>query len=195
MNTEDIYQIANLFYKLASKKFDQHEEEIRELVIQKHPKIKKFLKNILGKDIDLNDENIQKELMKKLTPFVENGYELSIKAKNIPKLKNLANKPGDEKTLKEIEKISGDKNIDKKYEKLMKERDSREDRSRNYEVIELLGKIRSGKYHPPTVLAFEDGLYVIDGRTRLYAALALNIDPKIKIITKDNLKEIEKFIK
>ena len=66
--------------------------------------------------------------------------------------------------------------------------DKRENRKRTYEVTDLLDQIRSGKYHPPLVLSLKDGLYVIDGRTRLYAALALDIDPKIKIITKDNFE-------
>ena len=184
----DIYSYADLFYKLASKKFSQKEEEVWELIGQKNPKIRNFLKENLGKSVDLDDEHVQQKLVKKIIPFLEKGKQIVLKTKDIPKLKNLANKPGDKDTLEKIKKISGEKDVDKKYQKLMKERDKRENRKRTYEVTDLLDQIRSGKYHPPLVLSLKDGLYVIDGRTRLYAALALDIDPKIKIITKDNFE-------
>jgi hypothetical protein len=65
----------------------------------------------------------------------------------------------------------------------MQARDARENRQRGYDVGGLINAVKSGNYEAPVLLKLPTGVYVIGGRTRLYAALALGIPAKVKIIS------------
>jgi hypothetical protein len=71
----------------------------------------------------------------------------------------------------------------------MQARDAGEKRDRGYDVSDLIKSVKSGNYEPPVLLQLSSDLYVIGGRTRLYAALALDIPVKVKIISRDTFKQ------
>jgi hypothetical protein len=156
-------------------------EEAWELISQPVPEIQKFVK-----DLGLLQN---KQSAEKISPLIDAVVEKEIPASSIPKLKNLANKGNDAQTLQSIIKISGQPNAAEQYVKLMKARDAGEKRNRGYDVSGLVNSIKSGNYEAPVLLQLPTGLYVIGGRTRLYAALALNVPAKVKIISADTFKQ------
>jgi len=156
-------------------------EEAWELISQPVPEIQKFVK-----DLGLLQN---KESAEKISPLIDAAAEKEIPASSIPRLKNLANKGNDIQTLQSIIKISGQPNAAEQYAKLMRMRDAGENRIRGYDVSGLVNSIKSGHYEAPVLLQLPTGLYVIGGRTRLYAALALNVPAKVKIISADTFKQ------
>jgi len=68
----------------------------------------------------------------------------------------------------------------------MNKRDQGEARQRGYSVGNLIDQINQNKYEPPVVLKSGSGLIVVGGRTRLYAALALNKPIRVKVLTPTN---------
>jgi len=156
-------------------------EEAWELLGQSVPEIQKFVKEF-GFD---NDD----KTAKKIGAIIDNVKDTSLAANKIPNLKNLANKGNDVETLKAIKQISGKPDAEQQYVKLMQARDAGEKRDRGYDVSDLIKSVKSGNYEPPVLLQLSSDLYVIGGRTRLYAALALDIPVKVKIISRDTFKQ------
>ena len=157
-------------------------DEAWELLGQPVPEIQKFVKDLGFQNNDATAKKVGNIIddIEKITP---------IPADDIPGLKNLANKSNDPKILKAIKQISGKPNAEQQYVKLMQDRDAGEKRKRDYNVDSLIKAVKSGNYPPPILLQLPSGLYVIGGRTRLYAALALGISAKVKIINHDTFKQ------
>jgi len=155
------------------------EDEAWELVGQPVPEIQQFVKQ-MGYG---NDE----QSVAKITSVIDRASSTQIPAASIPKLKNLANKGNDAQTLKAIQQISGRPDAEKQYTKLMQARDAGEERQRD--VSGYLQYVKSGNYDPPVLLKLPTGVYVIGGRTRLYAALALGVPANVKIISANSFKQ------
>ena len=158
-------------------------EEAWELLGQPVPEIKNFVKQLGLKNDDAT--------AKKIGAIIDSIKDSSLPANRIPGLKNLANKGNDSETLKAIKQISGKPDAEQQYTKLMQARDAGEKRNRGYNVSDLIKAVKSGNYEPPVLLQLPSGLYVIGGRTRLYAALALGVKAKVKIITSDTFKQVK----
>jgi hypothetical protein len=156
-------------------------DEAWELVGQPVPEIQQFVKQ-MGYG---NDE----QSVAKITPIIDGAPATQIPAASIPKLKNLANKGNDVQTLKAIQQISGRPDAAQQYIRLMQARDAGEGRNRGYAVGDLIQAVKSGNYEAPVLLKLPTGTYVVGGRTRLYAALALGIPAKVKIISANNFKQ------
>ena len=154
-------------------------DEAWELVGQPVPEIQQFVKQ-MGYG---NDE----QSVGKLTIIIDSVPSTQISAANISKLKNLANKGNDVQTLKAVQQISGKPDAEQQYIKLMQARDAGE--GRNRDVSGYLQYVKSGNYDPPVLLKLPTGVYVIGGRTRLYAALALGVPANVKIISANNFKQ------
>lgn len=154
-------------------------DEAWELVGQPVPEIQQFVKQ-MGYG---NDE----QSVAKITPIIDGTPATQIPAASIPKLKNLANKGNDAQTLKAIQQISGRPDAAQQYTRLMQARDAGE--GRNRDVSGYLQYVKSGNYDPPVLLKLPTGVYVIGGRTRLYAALALGIPANVKIISANNFQQ------
>jgi hypothetical protein len=148
-------------------------DEAWELVGQPVPEIQQFVKQ-MGYG---NDE----QSVAKITAIIDRAPSTKIPASKIPELKNLANKGNDAQTLKAIQQINGKPDAEQQYTKLMQARDAGEKRQRD--VSGYLQYVKSGNYDPPVLLKLPTGVYVIGGRTRLYAALALGVPAKVKIIS------------
>jgi hypothetical protein len=156
-------------------------DEAWELVGQPVPEIQQFVKQ-MGYS---NDE----QSVAKITPIIDGATATQIPAASIPKLKNLANKGNDVQTLKAIQQISGRPDAAQQYIRLMQARDAGEGRNRGYPVGNLIQAVKSGNYDASVLLKLPTGTYVVGGRTRLYAALALGIPAKVKIISVNNFKQ------
>ena len=156
-------------------------DEAWELLGQPVPEIQKFVKDLGFQNDDAT--------AKKVGAIIDNVKDKSLEANKIPNLKNLANKGNDAETLKAIKQISGKSDAEEQYVKLMQARDAGEKRKRDYNVSDLIKSVKSGNYESPVLLQIPSGLYVIGGRTRLYAALALGIPAKVKIIDQDTFKQ------
>jgi GNAT superfamily N-acetyltransferase len=150
-------------------------EEAWELISQPVPEIQQFVKQ-LGLSQDDTTAN-------RIAPMIDATPDTQLPAASIPKLKNLANKGNDVQTLKAIQQISGRPDAAQQYAKIMQSRDAGEGRQRGYDVSNLINSVKSGNYESPVLLKLATGTYVIGGRTRLYAALALGIPAKVKIIS------------
>ena len=154
-------------------------DEAWELVGQPVPEIQQFVKQMgYGND---------KQSIAKITSIIDRVPATQIPAASIPKLKNLANKGNDAQTLKSILQISGSPDAERQYTKLMQARDAGE--GRNRDVSGYIQYVKSGNYDPPVLLKLPTGVYVIGGRTRLYAALALGVPANVKIISANNFKQ------
>jgi hypothetical protein len=150
------------------------DEEAWELVGQPVPEIQQFVKQ-LGLS---NDQTS----VAKIVPLINATPDTQIPVASIPQLKNLANKGNDAQTLKAIQQISGRPDAAEQYARLMQARDAGEGRNRGYPVGDLIQAVKSGNYEAPVLLKLPTGVYVIGGRTRLYAALALGVPAKVKVI-------------
>lgn len=154
-------------------------DEAWELVGQPVTEIQQFVKQ-MGYG---NDE----QSVAKITAIIDKAASTQIPAASIPKLKNLANKGSDIQTLKAVQQISGRPDAEQQYTKLMQARDAGEGRRRD--VSGYLQYVKSGNYDPPVLLKLPTGIYVIGGRTRLYAALALGVPANVKIISANSFKQ------
>lgn len=156
-------------------------DEAWELLGQPVPEIQKFVKDLGFQNDDAT--------AKKVGTIIDKIEAETLTVDKIPGLKNLANKGNDAETLEAIKQISGKPDAEQQYVKLMQARDAGEKRKRDYDVSDLIKSVKSGNYESPVLLQLPSGLYVIGGRTRLYAALALGISAKVKIINHDTFKQ------
>jgi len=156
-------------------------DEAWELVGQPGPEIQQFVKQM---GYGNNEQSVAK-----IISIIDKVQPTQITAASIPKLKNLANKGNDVQTLKAIQQISGRPDAAQQYARLMQARDAGEGRNRGYPVGDLIQAVKSGNYDPPVLLKLPTGIYVIGGRTRLYAALALGVPANVKIISANNFKQ------
>ena len=154
-------------------------DEAWELVSQPVPEIQQFVKQM--------GYGNNKQSVAKITSIIDRVPSTQIPAASISKLKNLANKGNDAQTLKSILQISGRPDAEQQYTKLMQARDAGE--GRNRDVSGYIQYVKSGNYDPPVLLKLPTGVYVIGGRTRLYAALALGVPANVKIISVNNFKQ------
>lgn len=155
------------------------EDEAWELLGQTDPNIQKFVQSL---GLQNNQQSVQK-----VVPMIKNAPTTTINPSQIPTLKNLANKgPADTQALRDVQKIKGTPGAPKKFAQIMQQRDRAEGRNRGYDVSKLINAITTGRYEPPVILKLPMGNFVIGGRTRLYAALALNKSIKVKILSPTN---------
>lgn len=149
-------------------------DEAWELLGQKDPAIQKYVAG-LGLKNDQDSVN-------KVIPMIDKARETTINPAQIPQLKNLANKPADKPALQNILKIKGSPQAAQQFAQIMQARDSAEGRARGYDVAKLIDAINTNRYEPPVVLKIAQQYFVVGGRTRLYAALALDKPIRVKVL-------------
>ena len=157
------------------------EDEAWELLGQDEPTIQKYVQS-LGLKNDL-------ESVKKVSPIIQKAPTQIVNPTQIPKLKNLANKPNDPQALKSILSAQGSPDIKNKFVQIMDKRDQGEARKRGYPLGNLIDQINQNRYEPPVVLKNGSELIVVGGRTRFYAALALNKPIRVKVLTPTNQED------
>lgn len=140
--------------------------DVGNLFSQWHPDVRKFT---FGK----NKESILKLVKKtKVDSFDTSKYS---------ELLNLANTNSCEVIL---ERILKEKDVSN-FLNILEERDSLypRDITRGFSVKEIFELVKNNDYHPIFFLELKKKYYIIDGRTRFYCCLFLNVPAKVRIIS------------
>ncbi len=158
------------------------DEEAWELLGQKDPNIRDVMRATgLGYD---------QESVDKLVPIIDGIEETHITPDEVAELKNFANRPGQEHLIDAMRSASRSRDPRAAYASAMQSRDAGEGRSRGYDPTDNYDRVVSGNYEPPVLIEIDGELYVIGGRTRLYAALASDSDVRVKILRPSDLDAI-----
>lgn len=139
---------------------------------QWHPIIKKFTSG-------LNNDCVSKVVKNTQVSYFD-----------ISKYKAVNNFTNSEKCKEILTRIKKEKSTDK-FLKILEERDSIHPRDikRKYSIEEILKLVSKNEYHPLLFLELEKKYYIIDGRTRLYCCIFLNVPAKVRIVSEKNLYE------
>lgn len=140
--------------------------DVGNLFSQWHPDVRKFT---FGK----NKESILKLVKEtKVDSFDTSKYS---------ELLNLANTNSCEVIL---ERILKEKDVSN-FLNILEERDSLypRDITRGFSVKEIFELVKNNDYHPIFFLELKKKYYIIDGRTRFYCCLFLNVPAKVRIIS------------
>ena len=162
-----------------------------ELFGQRDPEIIKFVENLpFDTGTDNPMDNHKRDFVCKLMGrIIDNLSFQNLKISEIKRLNNLLNLPEDEYTLKEVEEASGTEDYRNTFVKSMLKRDKRHMREREFDLEEIIDSVINGDCEPPMLLTTEGKTFVIDGRTRLYAAIAANTDINVRVIDSETFKE------
>ena len=146
--------------------------DVGNLFSQWHPDIRKFTEN-LDKDCVLNSLKSTQESIFDTLKFKQ--------------LLNLTNTVKCQEILNRILKTKDDDS----FLDLLKERDNLFPRNinRKYSVEEILLSVKENNYYPILFLELNKNYYIIDGRTRFYCCIFLNIPAKVRILKDSNLLE------
>lgn len=140
--------------------------DVGNLFSQWHPDVRKFTFN-------KNKESILKLVKEsKVGTFDTSKYS---------ELLNLANTDSCEVIL---ERISKEKDVSN-FLNILEERDSLfpRDITRGFSIKEIFELVKNNDYHPIFFLELKKKYYIIDGRTRFYCCLFLNVPAKVRIIS------------
>jgi hypothetical protein len=170
---------------------DENYLDAYELIECPAEEVKEFVHSLpinLGRPIP-SDEWYREDVAKQIGKFLADLPVQNMSVGEIVKLNNLANMPEDLYTLQTIEAIKGQEGYKETYIKEMLDRDKRDFREREFSLETIIEAVETGSCRPVLVVKLNNGQYVIDGRTRLYAAIAANKDAKVIMVDDKNLKE------
>lgn len=140
--------------------------DVGNLFSQWHPDVRKFTFN-------KNKESILKLVKEsKVDTFDTSKYS---------ELLNLANTDSCEVIL---ERILKEKDVSN-FLNILEERDSLfpRDITRGFSIKEIFELVKNNDYHPIFFLELKKKYYIIDGRTRFFCCLFLNVPAKVRIIS------------
>ena len=146
-----------------------HTIDVGNLFSQWHPDIRKFTE-------DLNKDCVLSMLEK----TQESVFDIS----NFNQVLNLTNTV---KCQEILTRISKEKNTSNFIE-ILKERDTFHPRDidRGFSIAEIFKLVQDNNYYPILFLELNKKYYIIDGRTRFYCCIFLNVPAKIRML-RDNL--------
>jgi len=172
--------------KVCKGLMESSEEEAWELVLSPDANIKKTIQQAR-----LSDEE---EDIKKITLLIDSTKTTTISPSQIAKLKNFNNKSGEESLINDIIGISKSQDPRQSHTDYMKKRDEREGRDRGYDPVQNYDNVVAGSYESPVLIDIDGTLYVVGGRTRLYAGLAANKNMKVKILNATTLNNLDESL-
>lgn len=136
---------------------------------------------------------LRENVAKKLGSILDNLPVQNMSVGEIAKLNNLDNMPQDPYMLKALQDISGKEGYREVYIKELSARDKRDSREREFPLEPIIEAVEAGSCRPPLIIELDSGRYVIDGRTRLYAAVASNKSLDVTVITTEVLGGINDY--
>ena len=143
--------------------------DVENLFNQWHPDVRNFVRN-LNEDCVLD--------------VIKNTEESTYDTTKFQEVLNFTN------TVKcrEILKRALTKKNSTSFINIVKERDILYPREieRGYSIEEIYESVKSNTYHPLLFLELNKKYYIIDGRTRFYCCIFLNVPAKIRVL-RDNL--------
>lgn len=153
------------------------------------PEIKELIRNAginLGRPIPTDDWRREKAA-EKIGKIVKKLPVQKLDVQDIIRLNNLANLPEDTYTLEALKKVSGKDGYKQQYINEMLKRDKRDYRDREFPLDPIIQAVEDGSIRPLLIAEVNNVQYVIDGRTRLYAAIAANKSINVKVLNEDAL--------
>ena len=107
---------------------------------------------------------------------------------DISKYKEVLNFTNTKECKEVLRRIVKEKSTNK-FLKILKDRDNLHPRDikRGYSIEELLKLVIKNEYHPLLFLELKKKYYIIDGRTRLYCCIFLNLPAKVRKISDKDL--------
>ena len=136
---------------------------------------------------------LRENVAKKLGAILDDLPVQNMSVAEILKLNNLDNMPEDPYMLQALKEISGKEGYREQYIKEQLARDKRDDREREFPLEPIIEAVEAGSCRPPLIIELDSGRYVIDGRTRLYAAVASNKSLDVTVITTEVLGGINDY--
>ena len=136
---------------------------------------------------------LRENVAKKLGSILDDLPVQNMSVGEIAKLNNLDNMPQDPYMLKALQDISGKEGYREVYIKELSARDKRDSREREFPLEPIIEAVEAGSCRPPLIIELDSGRYVIDGRTRLYAAVASNKSLDVTVITTEVLGGINDY--
>ena len=164
---------------------DENYADAYELLESLDPAVQDFVKTLsvrLGKRLP-TEVHLIENAAKKIGKILDNLPVQNMSVSEILGLNNLDNMPEDPYMLQALKEISGKEGYREQYIKEQLARDKRDDREREFPLEPIIEAVEVGTCRPPLILELDSGRYVIDGRTRLYAALAANKSIDVTVIT------------
>ena len=143
--------------------------DVENLFSQWHPDIRKFTK-------DINQYCVLN--------FIKTIKESSFDTTKYSSLLNFVNTEICKQTLNRVLEEKNTSN----FIDILKERDTfyPRDIDRGFSIAEIFKLVQDNNYHPVLFLELNKNYYIIDGRTRLYCCIFLNVPAKIRVL-KENL--------
>ena len=163
---------------------DENYLDAYELIDNPDPNVREFVGNLplnLGRGLP-SDEWYREDAAKRVGKILENLPVQNLTIQQILGLNNLDNMPEDPYTLQALKEVSGKEGYREMFIQEMQKRDKRDYREREFPLEPILEAIENRTCRPPLILELKSGQYVIDGRTRLYAALASNWELDAKVV-------------
>ena len=143
--------------------------DVENLFSQWHPDIRKFTR-------DIN----QYCVLNLIKTIKESSFDTS-------KHSSVLNFVNTENCKQTLNRVLEEKNTSN-FIDILKERDAfyPRDIDRGFSIGEIFKLVQENNYHPILFLELNKNYYIIDGRTRLYCCIFLNVPAKIRVI-KDSL--------
>jgi len=136
---------------------------------------------------------LRENVAKKLGTILDDLPVQNMSVSEITKLNNLDNMPQDPYMLKALQDISGKEGYREVYIEELTARDKRDSREREFPLEPIIEAVEAGSCRPPLIIELDSGRFVIDGRTRLYAAVASNKSLDVTVITTEVLGGINDY--
>ena len=144
--------------------------DVENLFSQWHPDIRKFTK-------DINQYCVLN--------LIKTIKESSFDTTRYSSLLNFVNTENCKQTLNRVLEEKNTSN----FIDILKERDTfyPRDIDRGFSIEEIFKLVQENNYHPILFLELNKNYYIIDGRTRLYCCIFLNVPAKIRVLKEDLL--------
>lgn len=176
---------------------DENYADAYELLCSLEPEVQKCVHNkmpFLKGNIETRRMIVLREnAATKLGTILDNLPVQNMSVDEILELNNLDNMPQDPYMLNRLKDIRGKEGYREVYIKEQLARDKRDSREREFPLEPIIEAVEAGTCRPPLIIELDSGRYVIDGRTRLYAALAADKNIKVTLITNEVLGEINDY--
>jgi hypothetical protein len=174
---------------------DEDYADAYEFICSLEPAVQDLVKTIpmnIGNGFP-HQEHLRENAAKKIGMMLSKLPVQNIQVDDILKLNNLDNMPQDPYMVKALTNISGKEGYREVYIREQKERDRRDDREREFPLEPIIEAVEAGSCRPPLIIELDSGRFVIDGRTRLYAAVASNKSLDVTVITTEVLGGINDY--
>ena len=144
--------------------------DVENLFSQWHPDIRRFTK-------DIN----QYCVLNLIKTIQESSFDTA-------KYSSVLNFVNTENCKQTLNSVLAEKNTSN-FIDILKERDTfyPRDIDRGFSIEEIFKLVQENNYHPILFLELNKNYYIIDGRTRLYCCIFLNVPAKIRVLKEDLL--------